>query len=162
MKQVICISSIAGYSTPFPAPIYNATKHGINGFVRTLAPMDKRLGIRVTCVAPGIIKTPLWLEHPDKMRLLSPEDEWVTPEAVADVMGTLVSEKEMEVEAVGAENGKRTVEIEGGMIVEVAKGRRRVVTQYNDPGPINYEGTTVGRMGEEAEGLLQRLEKDGL
>ena len=162
MKQVVLISSIAGQSTPFPAPLYNAAKHATNGFVRTLAPLDKRLGIRVTCVAPGVIKTPLWTDHPDKMRLLSPKDEWVTPEAVADVMGTLVSQKEMEVEAVGAEDGKRVVQVEGGMIVEVAKGRKRVVMQYDDPGPMSIEGNTVGKMGDEEDVILDRLEKHGL
>ena len=157
--QIVHISSIAGQATPFPAPLYNASKHAINGFVRTLAPLHKRYGIRVTCVAPGVIKTPLWTENPDKMRLLSEEDEWVTPEAVAEVMGDLVSEEEIDVEAVGAEEGLTKVKVEGGMIVEVAKGRRRVVKQYMDPGPIGFKGNTVGRMGNEEEMILEMLGK---
>ncbi|KAL9124271.1 MAG: hypothetical protein Q9217_006380 [Psora testacea] len=160
-KSIIHISSIAGQFTPLPAPIYNATKHAINGFVRTLAPLDKRLGIRVTCVAPGVIKTPLWTDHPDKMRLLSRDDEWVAPEAVADVMAALVSEAEIEVHASGAEEfgeGKK-VGVQGGMVVEVAKGRRRVVRSFMDPGPLAVGGNTASNMPAEEEMILESLER---
>jgi 3-hydroxybutyrate dehydrogenase len=41
---------------------YVASKHGISGFVRCLAPLESKLGIRVTAVAPGLTQTPLWTE----------------------------------------------------------------------------------------------------
>lgn len=115
--------------------MYNASKHGINGFVRTLAPLssDPNINVRVTAVAPGVIKTPLWTENPEKMRLIAGSDEWVTPEFVADAMTTLVEQDEIEVAAtfpgsvVGgasgdAREGTRKVKVKGGMVVEVAKG----------------------------------------
>jgi NAD(P)-dependent dehydrogenase (short-subunit alcohol dehydrogenase family) len=46
-KTVIEVSSIAGQTSPLAAPIYNATKHAINGSVRGLAPLEAKLGIRV-------------------------------------------------------------------------------------------------------------------
>ena len=158
-KQIIHISSIAGQATPFPAAMYNASKHGINGFVRSLAPLHQGLGIRVTCVAPGVIRTPLWTDNPDKMRFLSEKDEWVMPEDVAEVMGDLVSEEEIEVEAVGAKEGKTKIRVEGGIVLEIAKARKRVVQQYMDPGPKAVEGNTVGRMEDEQEAILKRLER---
>ena len=127
--------------------------------MRSLAPLHKRLGIRVTCVAPGVVRTPLWTDNPDKMRLLSPKDEWVLPEDVAEVMSDLVSEEEIEVEAVGAEEGKRKVVVEGGMVVEIAKRRRRVVQQYMDPGPMRVEGNTVGGIKDEEEVIFDRLNR---
>lgn len=54
-KRVVHISSVAGQLPNFVAPIYVATKHGINGLVRSLAPL-KMLGIRVNPVAPGLSK----------------------------------------------------------------------------------------------------------
>lgn len=73
-KCVIHISSIAGQTAPFLNPIYNATKHGINGFVRSLALLEERKGIRVAAVAPGVIKTLLWTDHPEKMRMVTEAD----------------------------------------------------------------------------------------
>jgi len=166
-KHIIHISSIAGQLTPLAGPIYNATKHALNGFVRTLAPLDSRLGIRVTAVAPGVIKTPLWTENPEKLKLISEGDEWVTPEFVADNIVALIEEDAMEVEAgaggkgSGLSNGDsrkgtRRVKVEGGMILEVAKGRVRVVEQFNDPGPSGA-GNTVGNMRVAEEEIFERL-----
>jgi 3-hydroxybutyrate dehydrogenase len=60
-KHILHISSIAGQEANLPVPIYSATKHGLNGFVRSLAELDQKVGIRVTAIAPGIIKTPFGL-----------------------------------------------------------------------------------------------------
>ncbi|KAF6225688.1 hypothetical protein HO133_009688 [Letharia lupina] len=170
-KSIVHISSIAGQVTPLPGPIYNATKHGINGFVRSLAPLDSRLGIRVTGVAPGVIKTPLWTEAPEKLKLIADDDAWVTPEFVADVMVSLVENQTVRVSAgLGAtgsrlssgdaREGTKEVAVEGGMILEVAKGRVRVVEQFNDVGPSG-EGNTVGNMRVAEEEILERLAGGG-
>lgn len=166
-KSIIHISSIAGQRTPLPAPIYNATKHGINGFVRSLASLDPRLNIRVTAVAPGVIKTPLWTEAPEKLKLLAAADAWVTPEAVADVMVALVGDETVRVsgrQGVGGgdevREGTREVPVCGGLVLEVAKGRVRVVEQYNDAGPSG-EGNTVGNMGVAEEEILKGLAGGG-
>lgn len=106
-----------------------AAKHGVNGFVRTLAPLEKRFGIRVAAVAPGIIRTPLWTENPLKLRMVNPEDLWVEPEDVAEVMMALTQGGEVEVLQKGGREGTRLVTVEGGMVLEVGKGRVRVVDQ---------------------------------
>jgi len=117
--------------------------------VRTLGPLQERIGVRVVGVAPGVIRTPLWTEDPLKRRLVleGEGDRWVEPEEVAEVMVEMVSRREMEVESGEGEEGKRMVEVEGGMVVEVAKGRRRVVAQFGDEGPRG-EGVTVSGMGK--------------
>ncbi|KAL8843345.1 MAG: hypothetical protein Q9170_000203 [Blastenia crenularia] len=154
VNHVIHISSIAGQVTPLLAPLYNATKHGLSGFVRTLAPLDNSShGIRVTAVAPGVIDTPLWRENPEKLRLVDEsKDEWVTAEEVAEVMGSLVDGRE-EVEVVSssagrsdAREGTRKVKVEGGLILEVSKSRVRKVEQFNDEGPKGAAGNTVSRI----------------
>ena len=164
-RHIIHISSIAGQATPFSAAIYNATKHGINGFVRSLALLDKQLGVRVTAVAPGVIKTPLWTENPDRLKLMTESDEWVTPEFVAEVMTDLIEKKEMQIRASlpstglnsGDEKGERkTINVEGGLILEVSKGKVRKVDQYLDPVPSG-EGNTVGNMGMADEEIFARL-----
>jgi 3-hydroxybutyrate dehydrogenase len=94
-KIVVHVSSIAGQTSPLAAPIYNATKHAINGFVRSLAPLEAKLGIRVAAVAPEVVKTPLWIEHAEKMKAVGGGDAWVTPEEVAGVMVALVEKDEI-------------------------------------------------------------------
>ena len=132
-----------------------------------------------------MIRTPLWTDNPDKMRLLAASDEWVTPEAVAEVMTRLVETDEVEVDAEhpalastavggggpaasgdanssrGGGVSKRRVKVQGGMILEVAAhGRVRVVEPFMDPGPSGA-GNTVGNMEMAAGEILERLRKGG-
>lgn len=50
---ILFLGSIAGYTATVGTPYYYSSKHGLHGFVRSLAPLQGRLGIRVACVAPG-------------------------------------------------------------------------------------------------------------
>lgn len=119
-KRIVHIASVAGYLPVFRAPMYGASKFGITGFVRCLAPLEAETGIRVTAVAPGVVRTPLWTEHPEKLVNVDQEqDGWVTPEEVARAMLATVE---------GYEHG-------GGTILEVGKENTRQVSAFNDPGP---------------------------
>ena len=97
-----------------------------------MAPLssDPNVNVRVVAVAPGIIKTPIWLESPDKMRLLTENDTWISPEFVAETMCSLIEQDEIEVvsksptnssgSAIGdTKDGLTKVKVTGGMIVEV-------------------------------------------
>ncbi|CAM1501206.1 Fc.00g103680.m01.CDS01 [Cosmosporella sp. VM-42] len=118
-KRIVHISSIAGQMPNLRAPIYGASKFAITGFVRCLAPLDAK-GVRVNAVAPGVVRTPLWLEHPEKLVNVDEEkDGWVTPEEVAAAMLRCVEEDQFI----------------GGTILEVGKDNTRVVGLTNDPGP---------------------------
>ena len=144
-KRVIIISSIAGQMSNLNTPIYVAAKHAMNGFIRSLGPLDSRLGIRVNGVAPGVIKTPLWVEHPEKMTFLDEsKDEWATPEEVAEAMLRCVEEPELG----------------GGTILEVGAGQTREVQQLNDPGPSG-KGHTVSRLQDQYEEVFGWLGQDG-
>lgn len=91
----------------------------------------------------------MWTENPEKSKLLAHDDEFVTPEYVTDVMTSLVEKESVVVDAGLRERasgaagelgsgdsrqGTKTVQIQGGMILEVGKGKIRVVEQFNDPG----------------------------
>lgn len=151
--------------SPLLAPLYNASKHGLSGFVRTLAPLENaEQRIRVTAVAPGVIDTPIWRDHPEKLRLVDEaRGEWVSAEEVAEVMCSLVDGRE-EVEVASATAGRgdgmggtRKVKVEGGLILEVSKSRVRKVEQFNDEGPGDA-GSMVSNLGivnEEIFGMLK-------
>lgn len=156
-KHIVHISSIAGQMSTIAAPIYVATKHGISGFVRSMATLDARFGIRVTAVAPGVIKTPLWTDHPEKLKMVNDKhDTWVTPEEVAEVMLALVQQKEVS-EIIGDKTGKgQMYPVEGGTILEVSK-TVRAVNAVNDPGPGGRMGNSVSDkqlVEDEVYGLL--------
>lgn len=145
-KHIVHISSIAGQNPSTAAPIYVATKHGISGLVRSLAILDEKFGIRVTAVAPGVIKTPLWTEHPEKLKMVdSGKDEWVTAEEVGEVMLALVQQEEVS-EIIGDKERQGALfHVKGGTILEVSKSVREV-NPFNDPGPSNRAGNTVANL----------------
>ena len=117
-KRVILTSSIAGQAFGIAYPLYFTSKHAISGFARSLGDLEGPLGIRVNCVAPGVVKTPLWTEHPEKLKIVDPErDTWVTPEEVAREMIRLMEDPELV----------------GGTILEVAK-TTRIVPAFMNPG----------------------------
>ncbi|KAF7556584.1 hypothetical protein G7Z17_g1299 [Cylindrodendrum hubeiense] len=119
-KRVVHIASVAGYLPVFRAPMYGASKFAVTGFVRCLAPLDSSAGIRVNAVAPGVVRTPLWTEHPEKLvNVDETQDGWVTPQEVAQAMLNCVESEEHV----------------GGTIVEVGKDNSRQVPYLNDPGP---------------------------
>lgn len=158
-RHIVHISSIAGQNPAFAAPIYVATKHGINGLVRSMAKLDELFGIRVTAVAPGVIKTPLWTDHPEKLKMVNDgEDAWVTPEEVAEVMLSLVQQDKVS-EIIGDRKGRgRQFAVEGGTVLEVSK-TVRAVSPYNDPGPGTRPGNTASDTNfvvDEAIGLLKQ------
>lgn len=156
-RHILHISSIAGQNPGFGTPIYVATKHAISGLVRSLAQLDTAVGIRVTAVAPGVIKTPLWTDHPEKLKMVDPTaDEWVTSEEVAEVMLALIQQDHVS-EIIGDTKGQGPqFPVGGGTILEVSK-KVRPVTAFNDPGPRDRAGNTAsdkGKLEDEVLGLL--------
>jgi 3-hydroxybutyrate dehydrogenase len=158
-KTVIHISSIAGQKSPLAAPIYSATKHAINGFVRSLAPLEAKLGIRVAAVAPGVVKTPLWTECAEKMKAVGSGDAWVTPEEVAEVMLALVEKDEIGSVAGDLDQGK--IAIRGGSILEASRGKVRDVQAFNDPDPEDTPGNTTSNMSQLKEDVWSVLNTKG-
>jgi len=157
-RHIIHVSSVAGQITTMVSPMYNASKHALNGFVWSLAGLDS-IGVRVTAVAPGLIKTPLWTDHPEKMKLVAKDDEWVTPEFVAETMIALLEQEEVTVKPPGVGATSRKIKAEGGLILEVGGGRStRKVEPFNDPGPSG-EVITVGNMGSGVEEVFAGLKE---
>ncbi|KAF2101756.1 NAD(P)-binding protein [Rhizodiscina lignyota] len=57
--NIIMTSSAAGiYASP-ALPVYTGAKHGVVGFMRSLAPMLAKDNIRVNCTMPGAVRTNL-------------------------------------------------------------------------------------------------------
>jgi 3-hydroxybutyrate dehydrogenase len=158
---VLHLSSIAGQVTPLWCPLYAVSKHGVNALVRTMGPLEQRLGFRVVAVAPGLVRTPMWTEHPDKHGPISADTHWVTPEQVAQVMLDLVEKTETEAHIAGHQPSgiPCTLQIKGGTILEVSGLRVREVQQLNDPGPQGIEDKDFDASAMEEE-VFQNLMAD--
>ncbi|KAF1943699.1 NAD(P)-binding protein [Clathrospora elynae] len=144
-KRVVIISSIGGQLSNLHTPLYVAAKHAMNGFIRSLGPLEEELGIRVNGVAPGVIKTPLWTDHPEKMTFLdSSKDAWATAEEVGQAMLRCLQD----------------AELGGGTILEVGQGQTRRVEALNDPGPSG-KGHTVSNLTEQYAEVYGWLGKEG-
>lgn len=75
--DVITISSVSGIHGIPNQAIYGASKHGVNGFCDVLSQEMKEHGVRVCCLCPGGIDTPLWNEdnpYPLENRLIKPQE----------------------------------------------------------------------------------------
>ena len=143
-KRIIHVSSISAQLSPLTNPLYNASKSGVSAFVRSLATLDN-LGIRVNGVAPGIIKTPIWTDHPEKLILLDEkQDDWASSEEVAVAMLKMLQDDTMV----------------GGTILEVGHNQTRVVQALNDPGPSGSGHTVSGMMAGYKE-VFDWLGQDG-
>lgn len=147
LKHVVFVSSIAGQVFGLPQPMYIASKHAINGFIRCMGGLEFTLGIKCTGVAPGIVKTPLWTDHPEKMTMIGDEEkqEWVTPEEVAEAML----------------KGVESPDVPGGSIVEVGMGYTRKVEAFDDPGPMGRPGIRTNQPEEKVKEVFQWLGQDG-
>jgi NAD(P)-dependent dehydrogenase (short-subunit alcohol dehydrogenase family) len=57
---IINVSSMAGLGVgPHPAPVYAASKAAVIRFSAALAPLGRRLNIRVNCICPDWVDTPM-------------------------------------------------------------------------------------------------------
>jgi len=58
-SAIVVTASLAGLGPEGRDPVYTLTKHGVIGFVRSVAPQLERRGVRINAVAPGFVDTPL-------------------------------------------------------------------------------------------------------
>ena len=141
-KRIVHISSTADQTAGLHAPMYFASKHAISGFIYSLEALEPSLGIRVNGVAPGVIKTPLWTEHPEKLKYFdSTQDQWATPEEVAEAMLACVQDDDLP----------------GGTVLEVGLGSRRKVPLHNNPGPSAAPGLVISDFSWGTQEVFEQL-----
>lgn len=160
-KTIVHIASIAGESASLPVPMYHASKWAIHGFVRSLSDLEAKYGIRVAAVLPGVVKTPLWTDNPEKSKAFNEEkDVWVTAEEVANAMLAIVEQDTVSTTVAGLmSSDDRTDEIKivGGSCLEVSAGRVRDVPMHNNSGPMGIKGNIISNAAELYDETLEQI-----
>ncbi len=64
---IVSTASIAGVIQYQPDPIYAATKHGVVGLTRALVFLKQEANIRVNCICPGVVDTPMLTRGIDEL-----------------------------------------------------------------------------------------------
>ena len=67
-SAIVATASLAGLTDLQRDPIYALTKHAVVGFVRSVAPQLGERGIKINCVCPGIVDTPMVGAQRDMLR----------------------------------------------------------------------------------------------
>jgi NAD(P)-dependent dehydrogenase (short-subunit alcohol dehydrogenase family) len=95
---IVNTASVAGLVGLLNASSYVASKHGVVGLTKTAALEYAQMGIRVNCVCPGYIETPMTAElRADPVRSASmlarePIGRLGTPQEVAETVAWLSSD----------------------------------------------------------------------
>ncbi|KIW16970.1 hypothetical protein PV08_04161 [Exophiala spinifera] len=118
---ILHISSIVAQKPNVVLPLYAASKAGLSQFIRCMAPLEDMCAIRVVAVAPGIVDTPLFRDHPEAMKHIDMNKDFALPpsEVVKAMVALLTEEKYV-----------------GGTILEIGDiGQWRQVQILGDIGP---------------------------
>ena len=97
---IVNTASMAGlYAWP-GEPIYSAAKAGVVFLSRALAPLNEQFGIRVNCVCPGLVDTPLVrrgieASDDDEVKKAFETIPMINPRQVAEGMVTLIEDDTM-------------------------------------------------------------------
>ncbi len=95
---IVNVASQSGRTkSHFSAPDYVASKAGVIGLTMVLADQHAKNGIRVNCVAPGLVETPMansfTVEQRQRMMETIPLGRFARPEELASVIAFLATDR---------------------------------------------------------------------
>jgi NAD(P)-dependent dehydrogenase (short-subunit alcohol dehydrogenase family) len=111
---IVSTASLAGVIRYEPDPIYAVTKHGIVGLTRALAFLKDEANIRVNCVCPAVVNTPmltrdmgdLTAEERAQRDAIIGQMPLIQPGEVAEAVLVLIRDDSLAGEAMGVMYGR--------------------------------------------------------
>ncbi|KAH9833902.1 Enoyl-(Acyl carrier protein) reductase [Teratosphaeria destructans] len=96
-QGVLClVASTAGIRASYFASLYTASKHAIVGFAKAMGQADGDEGVKIVCILPGTVITPLWTDREDQVAAEAKfvMRKYLRAEDVAEVMVKMVESEE--------------------------------------------------------------------
>ena len=95
---VCLVASTAGIRANYLCSLYVASKHAIVGFAKSMGQADVDEGVRINCILPGLVSSPLWHDREDKMINWGKFDgrDYLVPDDIAKLMVEMVESKDYE------------------------------------------------------------------
>lgn len=96
-QGVVClVASTAGIRGNYFASIYATSKHAIVGFAKSMGEADVEEGVRVSCICPGMVESPLWLDRDDNVmeEAKYKDRKALKPADIAEVMLKMIERAE--------------------------------------------------------------------
>ena len=88
-KGVVClVASGAGLNGVYLAALYCSSKHAVVGLAKSLGPADEEEGVKVVCICPGVVKSPLWEVREDERAKMFNYDPKGSASNTADEIAT--------------------------------------------------------------------------
>ncbi|MFC4945865.1 SDR family oxidoreductase [Pseudonocardia sp. GCM10023141] len=113
---IVNIASMSGRTKSLVSGVdYSTANAGVIGMTMTLAAQNAKRGVRVNCIAPGMVQTPMLdgyeVSHLDAIRSAIPMQRFAKPEEIASVVAFLVSDAASYItgETINANGGMFTV-----------------------------------------------------
>lgn len=96
-QGVVClVASTAGIRGNYLASLYACSKHAVVGFVKSMGLADPEEGVKVVCVLPGMVASPLWTDRQDDIAKLAHYEKRpaMQPVDVAVMMVRMIESRE--------------------------------------------------------------------
>lgn len=95
---VVLVASTAGIRANYLACLYSSSKHAVVGFAKSMGQADIEEGVRVNCMLPGTVSSPMWHNRQDDYKDWAKFDDrkHILPSDIAAVMLKMVESKEYE------------------------------------------------------------------
>lgn len=123
MGVVVLVASLAGISDVYESPLYASSKHAVVGFAKSMGHADSAEGIKVVCVCPGMVDTPIWHDRGDTKADKYGYTDGSTPRNTSDEVAQSMLRL--------TEEGK----YQGGTIMTIMPGQETVI---HEGGPSPY------------------------
>lgn len=111
---IVNTASLAGLAGYAANPVYSASKGGVVLFTASLAPLKEEMNIRVNCVCPGIVDTPMLAQalsgagEQDRQAIEERLNQLplIAPEEIADAVVELIHDDSLAGRAMRIRNGR--------------------------------------------------------
>ncbi|EME80175.1 uncharacterized protein MYCFIDRAFT_31370 [Pseudocercospora fijiensis CIRAD86] len=96
---ILIVSSLAGICGQYASALYCASKHAVVGFTKSMMQADRDEDVKVVCILPGMVATPLWTGREARREFEQfgySEEQCLSAEEVAEGMREMIVSEEWE------------------------------------------------------------------